>query len=93
MCDNSNDDGYGEPTSNPNIYSSCSDMFWRNIYLANYIKQQYHRNLVAGNQQCCNNDLYIHTNSRSVCYNSNDDGYCEPTSNPNLYSSCSNMFW
>ena len=50
MCYNSNDDGNSKPTFNTNIYSSCSDMFRRYIYIAYNIKQQHHRNLVAGDK-------------------------------------------
>ncbi len=68
-------------------------MFWRIIYIAYNVEQQHHRNLVAGNKQYCYNNLHIHTDSRSVCYNSNNDGNSEPTNNADIYSSSSDMFW
>src|SRR5579863_4092858 len=85
VCYHSNTDHHCESERAANLCCCRSLLFWcSDPCPANNIYQWHHRYLGSCDQQYRNNNLYIYSDSRTVCYHSNTHHHCESERAANL---------
>ncbi len=92
VCDDSNNDHYGESEYRSDLHTSASHLSRRNTNgLANHFEQWYHRNLVTRFKQYSYDYLYVYPNRGSVCDYSNDDHNSKSEYRSDVYASASHL--